>query len=137
MNKNTIDLLLNNRQVITEKWIKILLEDDSLKEDITTNEDQRVQVEELVAALIKAFQNGNFKNIEADEYEEVMDIITDLSLSRAKQGYSPRETGMFIISLKMAFKNFLIESNTEDLLNEIVEINQLIDKLNIVSFDTY
>ena len=140
MEKSTIDLIRKHRTAITEKWIRVIMQDDSLREDITTNEDLRVQVDELVSALVDASQNGNFDNIEASEYEEVMEIITGLSLSRAKQGYSPRETGMFVMSLKTAFTNFLMESKKDNLaalVQEILEINQLIDNLSIVTFDTY
>ncbi|MFW6327010.1 MAG: STAS domain-containing protein [Bacteroidota bacterium] len=140
MKQNTIELLRKNRTAITENWIKVLMQDDSMREDITTNEDLRVQVDELVTALVNAFQKGNFDNIEAREYEEVMEIVTGLSLSRAKQGYSPRETGMFIMSLKAAFKSFLLESKADDMttvLHDLMEISQLIDNLSIVTFDTY
>ncbi len=140
MEQKTIELLARNRKSLSENWIKVLLEDDTLREDITINEDLRVQADELVGALINAFKNNNFDDIEAAEYEEVLEIITGLSLSRAKQGYSPRETGLFVLSLKAAFTNFLLESKEDNLsafLQEFLEINKLIDNLSIVTFDTY
>ena len=140
MEQNTIDLLRQNRKTISENWIKVLMQHDSLREDITINEDIRAQVDELVAALLTAIKNGNFNNIEAPEYDEVIDIISGLSMSRAKQGYSPRETGMFVMSLKTAITNFLLKEKLDDpstMSKDILEINQLIDNLSIVTFDTY
>lgn len=140
MKKETIDLLAENRKLISEMWGKILMDDDSLREDFMSNEDLRVQTEELVFALIDAFRKGNFDNLETEEYEEVLDLVTALSLSRAKQGYSPRETSLYVMSLKKAFINFLKEKRGNDitsLFNEVMELNQLIDNLSIVTFDTY
>lgn len=140
MEQSTVNLLRQNRKTLSENWIKVLMQHDSLREDITINEDIRIQVDELIAALLNAIKDGNFSNIEAPEYDEVMDIITGLSLSRAKQGYSPRETGMFVMSLKTAITNFFLQEKPDDvsvLLQEVMEINQLIDNLSIITFDTY
>jgi rsbT co-antagonist protein RsbR len=140
MNQNTIDLLSRNNRSISETWIKIQLEDDSLRDDLIANEDLRVQSEELISALIKAFEKGNFSNIEEDEYEEVLEIISSLSLSRAKQGYSPRETGVYVLSMKDAFGRFLEEELKDDvasLYEEISTINKVVDRLGIYSFETF
>jgi rsbT co-antagonist protein RsbR len=139
MERNTIELMQKNHMSISRKWLEILVEDDSIREDLMTNEDLRVQSEELVLALIKAFQNGNFDNIEAEEYEDVLEIITGLSNSRAKQGYSARETGLYVLSLKTAFIDFLKNSKKDDpsLMDEVIELGKLIDNLSIITFDTY
>jgi rsbT co-antagonist protein RsbR len=121
-------------------WIKVQLEDESLRDDLMSNEDLRMQSEELITSLIKAFEKKNFTNIEAVEYEEVLEIITSLSLSRARQGYSPRETGLYVLSMKDAFVRFLEEELKDDvgsLYQEIQTINKVIDKLGVYSFETF
>jgi rsbT co-antagonist protein RsbR len=140
MEQKTLDLLQKNQKTITKNWMEILLEDESMREDLVTNDELREQSEELVAALVQAFRSGNFENIESEEYESVLEIISGLSNSRAKQGYSPRETGLYVLSMKEAFTNFLIKSKGEmspEFYNELMELNRLIDKLSIITFDTY
>jgi len=140
MKKETINVLSEHRKQISELWVKILLENETLREDFMTNEDLRVQSEELVYAMIDAFKKGNFKNLETEEYEEVLELITSLSMSRAKQGYSPRETGLYVLSLKQAFIQFLQENKKHDLASlfeEVLSLNQMIDSLSIITFDTY
>src|SRR5690606_39107349 len=98
------------------------------------------QKEEIVYSLINAFKRNNFDNLEAEEYQEVLDHITALSHTRAKQGYSPQETGLYVMSLKTAFIGFLNEHKQGDVqerYNDIMEIYQLIDKLSMVTFETY
>jgi rsbT co-antagonist protein RsbR len=61
-------------------------------------------------------------------------------LSRAKQGYSPRETGLYVMKLKTAFTNILVQEKADNvgvLMEDVLEVNQLIDNLSIVTFDTY
>jgi rsbT co-antagonist protein RsbR len=140
MKKETIRLLSENRKLISESWVNILLENESLRDDFMTNEDLQVQSEELVFALIDALKKGNSNNIETEEYEEVLEIITSLSMSRAKKGYSPRETGLYVLSLKEAFLRFLQEKKGHDLaslLDEVLTLNKLIDDLSIITFDTF
>jgi rsbT co-antagonist protein RsbR len=140
MKKETIELLWQNRKKLSELWVKILLENETLRDDIMTNEDLRVQSEELVFALIDAFKKGNFSNLETPEYREVLELVTSLSLSRAKQGYSPRETGLYVLSLKEVFIQFLQEKKEHDfasLFDEVLSLNKLIDNLSIITFDTF
>jgi rsbT co-antagonist protein RsbR len=140
MNQKTIELLSANRQTISDMWIKILLEDESLREDLMNNEDLRIQSEELVFELINAFKLGDHVNLQAPEYESILEIITSISLSRAKQGYSPRETGLYVLSMKTAFFGFLQEKMQDDLAllyTETLSVNKLIDHLNIVTFEIF
>lgn len=140
MNKETIDLLSKNKKAISEMWIKFQLEDDSLREDLMSNEDLRVQSEELIFALINALKKGNFENIEAAEYDEVLEIISGLSHIRAKQGFSPRETGLFILSIKDVFNKFLemeLKEAVASHYKEILALNKIIDRLTIITFESY
>jgi rsbT co-antagonist protein RsbR len=140
MKKETIHLLSENRKLISDMWVKILLGSESLRDDFMSNEDLRVQSEELVFALIDAFKKGNFEKLESEEYEEVLELVHSLSLTRAKQGYSPRDTGLYVMSLKQAFIQFLRNSNGHDvvsLFDEVLALNHLIDNLSIITFDTY
>jgi rsbT co-antagonist protein RsbR len=140
MKKDTIELLSRKRKAISEMWIKIQSNDDLLRDDLMSNEDLRTQSEELLFALIDAFNKGNFKTIEAAEYEDVLELVEGISLARAKQGYSARETGVFILSMKEAFNEFLqseLKDDAASLHTETTSISRLIDKLSIISFETF
>jgi rsbT co-antagonist protein RsbR len=140
MKKETINLLSENRKLLSEMWVKILMNNETLRDDFMTNEDLRVQSEELVFALIDAFKKGNFENLETEEYEEVHELVTTLSLSRAKQGFTPRETGLYVLSLKQVFTQFLQEKrghDLESLFNEVLELNNLIDNLSLLTFESF
>jgi rsbT co-antagonist protein RsbR len=140
MKKETINLLSENRKLLSERWVNIIMNNEALRDDFMSNEDLRVQSEELVYALIDAFKKGNFENLGTEEYEEVHELVTTLSLSRAKQGFTPRETGLYVLSLKQAFTQFLQEKKGDDLeslFNEVQELNKLIDNLSLITFESF
>lgn len=139
MKQEIIDLLLKKRKTINDLWMKIQLEDELLREDLMSDEEFRSQSEELAYALINAMKEGTL-DIESSAYDQALEIITAQALSRAKQGYSPRETGMYILSLKEALFKFLaqeLKANFNTHYDDLLALNKLIDTLSIVSFETF
>jgi rsbT co-antagonist protein RsbR len=90
-------MLLKKKKQILENWIKMQMEDPSLREDLISNEDIQIQSDELLTALLKAIDSEN--TIEGKSYDTVKDILAGISISRAKQGFSPKETGIYVLSL--------------------------------------
>ncbi|WP_276496495.1 STAS domain-containing protein [Pontibacter litorisediminis] len=138
---NTIaQILQNNKQPILEKWMQNQLADASLRDDLISNEELRRQSDELLNGLARATASGNIENIYAPEYEQVTDILTDISITRARQGFSPRETGMYVLSLKQAISQVLEEKYSdkpEELYKALLTATNLLDGLSMVTFETY
>ena len=139
-NTNTAQLLQKKKQNILKSWMEIQLADEALREDLISNDELRRQSEELMEALLKAIYSGNFENIYSAEYEQITDILSDISVTRARQGFSPRETNLYVLSLKQALTDVLIAEHSnqpEMLIKEILMINKLLDSLGLITFETY
>lgn len=138
--KQTTGLLLQKKyKEILELWMRQQLQDASLREDLMTNEDLRHESEELLHALLDALKKDNVTDIEAPEFEKTLESLAGISTSRALKGYSPRETGLFVFSLKEAFSKILEKeiSDVETLYKENLKINKLIDSLGIFTFESF
>lgn len=137
----TITLLqLQKRKTqIIELWMKLQLENASLREDLISNEDLRTQSEELVAALLKVIGDPNLNDTESQDFDTVNEILSEISISRARQGFTPRETGVFVFSLKDALLQTLQQeiTDTAQLFKESLRVSKLIDSLGILTFETY
>ena len=107
MSPKTIELLQKKKKSLIDNWIQLQLENETLRDDLVSNEESSSQSDELMTALLNAFKNGNFSDIDSSDYDEVMEIVSGLSLSRAIQGFSPRETGIYMMCLKNAFINVI------------------------------
>ncbi|AKD05230.1 STAS domain-containing protein [Pontibacter korlensis] len=138
---NTIaQLLQHNKKEILEIWIQNQLADASLRDDLISNDEIRRQSDELLNGLDRATASGNIDNIYAPEYEQVTEILTDISITRARQGFSPRETGMYVLSLKKAISQVLEEKYSgqpEELYKALIAATNLLDNLSMVTFDTF
>jgi rsbT co-antagonist protein RsbR len=133
-------LLQKKRSQLLESWMKKQLADASLREDLLSNEDLRQQSEELLDSVIKAIGKENLDFNNSDELDSVHEVLSGISMSRAKQGFSPRETGLYIFSLKDALMETLQQEYASDvaaLYNATITIGKLIDNFGIVTFETF
>ncbi len=116
------------------------LQNDTLREDLLSNEDLRNQSEELLSAFLKALSSGKADSANTPEFESITEILSDVSISRARQGFSPRETGTFIFSLREAFNQILEKEYASDprlLYDSALVLNRLLDNLSIITFETF
>jgi rsbT co-antagonist protein RsbR len=136
----TANLLEKNRDRILEKWMQHQLSNASLRDDLMSNEELHRQSEELLDGLFRGISKGNYDNIYSTEFEVVTDTLRDISITRARQGFSPRETGSYVLSLKQAIIEVLIEERKDDpttLYQEMMQLITLLDDLSIVTFETF
>lgn len=132
--------LQKKKKQILETWLQKQLADLSLREDLMSNDELRAQSEELVEGLLKAITDKNIEDTESADFEPVLEILSGISISRAKQGFSPRETGIYIFSLRDSLLEILQEELKADsrvLYEESLRINKMIDKLGTVTFETF
>lgn len=139
--KSTISgIFSKKKKQLFESWMQIQLKDESIREDLLSNDELRSQSEELLNSLLKALQVDQTGDINSPEFEQILEILSGISISRARQGFSPRETGLYILSLKEAFIKLLeaeFKDDSKKLYEESYKINRLIDSLNIVTFETF
>jgi len=133
-------ILQRKKKSILEEWMKNQLADETLREDLMSNDDLREQSTELLDSLLKTINENNIDNGESAEFENVAEILSGISISRARQGFTPKETGLFVLSLKDALLQTLkaeISDNAEALYDSSMKVNKLIDTFSVVTFETF
>lgn len=133
-------LLQKKKKQILELWMKNQLADASLREDLMSNDDLREQSEELLDVILKKLTEENLNNAESADFEDVFEILGGISITRARQGFSPRETGLFIFSLKDAILSVLQAELKDDLAylyDASLKISKLIDSFGVITFETF
>lgn len=139
MKQTTGQILQKKYKEILDLWMRQQLQDASLREDLMTNEDLRHESEEFLHSLLDALKKDNFTDIDSAEYEKTLEVLSGISTARAVKGYSPRETGVFVFSLKDALARVLEKEITdvELLYKEISKVNKLIDSLGVYTFENF
>src|ERR1700754_1881882 len=133
-------ILRSKKKSLFETWMQNQLTSEGLREDLVSNEDLRAQSEELVDILLQTLTPENLNDPASASFEPVLEILSGIAMIRARQGFSPRETGMFVISLKEAILSWLqaeVNDNFQALYEESLKIGRLIDYFAIDSFETY
>lgn len=133
-------VLQKKRKQILEDWMKNQLADAGLREDLMSNEELREQSNELLDSLLKSLNEKNITDVQSSDFEQVFEILSGISISRARQGFSPRETGVYIFSLKDALLQTLrteLKDNPEGLVEGTFLVNKLLDSFGILTFETF
>jgi rsbT co-antagonist protein RsbR len=119
--------------------MKYQLADDALREDLMSNEELRTQSGELLDALVTNLSDDNIDDPSNSSFEAVVDILVAISISRAKQGFSPRETGVYIFSLKDALLNSLQQEikDPQELFFQSMKVSKIIDSFGVTTFETF
>lgn len=135
----TAQIFKNKQNDILELWMRNQLADAGLREDLMSNEDLRTQSEELVETLVHALNNDSITDVNSSDFDPVLEILSGISITRARQGYSPRETGAFVLSLKEALLEILQNEITDpaQLYEESRKIHRLVDSFSITTFETF
>lgn len=140
MEYNIPKLLQKKKKTIIELWIKNQLSDAGLREDLISNEEIRQQSEELVESFVSNLTTENINDVSSGDFDGVIEILSGISIIRARQGFTPRETGAFIFGLKEALLQLLqqeIKDDKEALYHSTVQLNRLMDSFSIVTFETF
>ncbi|WP_205512038.1 STAS domain-containing protein [Longitalea arenae] len=140
MKQDISKLLQKKKKSILEDWMHLQLADAGLREDLMSNDELREQSAELLDSLLKGINDKTINDFNSDEFAPVYEILSGISISRARQGFSPRETGIFVFSLKDALLKTIVTELSNDqgaLLETIVSVNKLLDNLGIVTFETF
>jgi rsbT co-antagonist protein RsbR len=139
MKNDAITVLQKKKQSILENWMKYQLADESLREDLMSNEELRSQSDDLLNTFIKNLSDGNIENVQSTDFEPVRDILNAISISRAKHGFSPRETGNFVFSLKDALLEMLQQEikDPHELYMQSFKISKIIDGFGVDTFETF
>jgi len=140
MKQEIVKGLQKRKKQILEDWMNIQLTDASLREDLMSNEELREQSTELLDVLLKTINDKNITEPESAEFEQVYEILSGVAITRARQGFSPRETGLYVFSLRDALFKSLQADLADDpklLAEYILKFNKLMDSMGVVSFETF
>lgn len=135
-----IQLLKKSKAQLLDTWIQKQLSNEGLREDLMTNDELRIQSEELIDILARTITEENITQIDSGDFDEVFELLATISISRARQGFSPRETSLYIFSLKEAFFDILQEQLASDpaaLYTEVLKISRLLDSFGVVTLETF
>jgi rsbT co-antagonist protein RsbR len=132
------DVLRNQEATILPEWIREMA-GATRRADLMSDTDLRTQATELLRQITAAAQSGGTDRIDVPEWKAVREMLSDISASRAQQGFSPSETAIFVFSLKRPLVEALRKEVKDPtaLFQEIWNSTVMIDKLGLYTTDAF
>ncbi len=133
------EVLAKHETALLAAWIGEL-SGSIRRRDLISESELRIQCEEFIRLVRAASESGNISNTQASEWAPVREVLGDLSRSRARQGFTPRETALFVFSFKSPLFSCLREEygkDAEGLTDDIWNATQLLDGLGLWTTEVF
>ena len=124
---------------IIANWLELQLAGGK-KVSAAERQEATRQSRDFMAALTAAARKGSVDDISSPEWNRVKEILSDLSASRAKGGYTPSETAAFVFSLKKPLFAAVLQelaSDGDTLGDTLWQATELLDKLGLLTTETF
>ncbi|HEY0159830.1 MAG TPA: STAS domain-containing protein [Thermoanaerobaculia bacterium] len=132
------ELLNRHSEEITREWLRRQQEDLSLRNNLLRAGELEQQCSEFLRAFIAALPNGGADVLHSPEWTAVRELVAGISRTRARQGFTPTETAMFVFSLKQpVFDVLRREVKGEELADESWKVTTVLDALGLYTTETY
>jgi rsbT co-antagonist protein RsbR len=138
-NKVTSTLLDTHHAEIQQQWMRRLKDDGALQSGRIRESELQVQCGDFLARLRTALAKGS-TDVDGADFAPLREMLMELSSSRATQGFNPRETAMFVFSLKqplfeMAQKQ--ADGDAASAMEASWQIGQLLDRLGLFTTEAH
>ena len=135
------DILRDQENDILADWIKQQLAGGSRRQELMKEAELREQSAEFLRLLGNAAaHNGNMADVHSTNWSGLRDMLTRISRSRARQGFTPSETATFVLSLKEPLFARLRKAHGNDatgLFEDIRATSELLDGLGLFTTESY
>ncbi|HYD98882.1 MAG TPA: STAS domain-containing protein [Alphaproteobacteria bacterium] len=134
------DIIANGEEEILAEWLRLQLSAESLRPDLLREGELREQSRRFLGLVRVALQSGDIGSVQGAAWAPVREMLSDLSRSRAKQGFSPSETATFVLSLKQPLFTRLgraLVGDSEALQREVWTATTLLDRLALHTTEVF
>jgi rsbT co-antagonist protein RsbR len=128
-----------NQADILAEWTREQLAGQS-RRDQAHEAELRTLSKDFLAEIVAALRATGSTDVASEGWSKVRDLLHEFSTSRARQGYSPTETAMFVLSLKQPlFARLRKEWGTDaqKLGDETWNATVLLDKLGLFTTESF
>jgi len=137
--KELAEIVSKNEEQIRAEWIRDMGKSVQ-RADLMSQVELEEQCRALLSAVAAALKSSGSANLSAAGWNPVRDLLQEISISRARQGFSPADVAMFVLSLKQALFSVIRRdlSGSQDRLFEVVwTATELLDRLALITTEAF
>jgi rsbT co-antagonist protein RsbR len=137
---NRISQLIQDHEAdIGAQWIE-QLNALTVRSNVVSKDQLRKHCQQFLAAFAQATRGGELENMEHRSWDEVRDLLSEISSTRARNGSTPSETATFVFSLKQPLFAHLNQAFANDpaaLASASWTIGTLLDKMGLYTIEVF
>jgi rsbT co-antagonist protein RsbR len=131
------DILNQRNAEILKDWVGLQMNATSRRADLINDTELQRQSTEFLAAFRDALASGNHDAM-SPPWKDVRHLLDEVSSARARQGFTPSETAMFVFSLKQPlFRAVQGSSDGDGATAELWKLTLLLDRLGLLTTEMY
>lgn len=129
-----------HQQEILAEWIQQQLASGAWRAGRIQESQLREESQRFLNLFASAIQQGTQFDPRSSQWAEVREFLSELSRSRAGQGFSPSQVATFVFSLKQPLFSRIrtsLQSDTQVLVSTFWEVTLLLDGLGLYTTELY
>ncbi|NOZ70401.1 MAG: STAS domain-containing protein [Chloroflexi bacterium] len=134
-------MFLHDRKAILDQWLQYLRKQDTnwgaLIDESTLQQESQAFLDLFAKAIS---ETEDWQDVQSSAFAPLRQYLENLADSRVIQGFTPSQTALYIFALKQAVLHVAqedTEPKTKALTQSLLNIDLLLDKLGLMTFDTY
>jgi rsbT co-antagonist protein RsbR len=131
-------VLEQHRDEILAEWMREM-SGTTRRSDLIKESEMQGQCGRFLQLLTQAVAAAG-TNVQSGAYESMRDMLSDVSRSRATQGFTARETAMFVFSVKRPLFSAIRQEFGNDgatMASEMWQATELLDSLGLYTTEAY
>ena len=133
------NIILNHQAELLEGWVSVLVARTGRREASTESEIRQL-ASRFLGLVANAINSAGANSIDGSAWQDARQLLSEISATRVRQGYSSIETANFVFSLKEPLTTYLQAEMANDPAGLVVEIttaNALFDMLGLFTVESY
>ena len=134
------DLVKAHEAEILRDWIRDQLSGERSRSGVISEEALREDSRRFLHAFTTALSSSGGANVQDPGWDDVRSVLSDLSRTRAIQGFTPSETAWFVFSLKRPIFTYLGAAHggsAEALAADIWRVTEALDRLGLYTSEVF
>jgi len=130
------EVLQKDEGTLIQNWVDAQVNAPTFRADRTSRQELMDQSRRFMTLLREAVRSGEL-DIMGHGWTGVRQMLDDLSVARAQQGFSPSETATFIFALKQPIFDRLQGGGSSEALRRLWSTNTLLDRLGLYTTEVF
>ena len=133
------EIITKNESKIRAEWIENMSK-ATRRTDLMSKAELEEQCGALLSAIVAGVKTSGPTEIASAGWNQARDLLQEISVSRARQGFSPVDVATFVLSLKQplfASIRSSLSGNQDKMFDTVWSATELLDRLALVTSEAY